>query len=59
VSWTAGSSGNLRAAEILHDQAPLYLRFGRNSIDAVVMSFHHHRDRLRACCQQGGPSIGD
>jgi hypothetical protein len=37
----------------------LYLRFGRGAIDAAVMSFHRHRDRLRAYCPQGGPNVSD
>jgi hypothetical protein len=37
----------------------LEARFGRNTIDAAVMSFYRHSDRLRAYCAQGGPGISD
>jgi hypothetical protein len=54
--WALATNENNQNQEIILN---LYLRFGRNTIDAAVMSFHRHRDRLRAYCPQGGPSIRD
>jgi len=53
--WALAPNENNQNHEILN----LYLRFGRGAIDAAVMSFHRHRDRLRAYCPQGGPNVSD
>jgi hypothetical protein len=53
--WALAANENNQNQEILN----LYLRFGRNTIDAAVMSFHRHRDGLRTYCAQGGPGISD
>jgi hypothetical protein len=53
--WALAVNENNQNQEILN----LYLRFGRNTIDAAVMSFYRHSDRLRAYCAQGGPGISD
>ena len=53
--WALAANENNQNQEILN----LYLRFGRNTIDAAVMNFHRHRDRLRSYCVQGGPNISD
>jgi hypothetical protein len=53
--WALAPNENNQSHEILN----LYLRFGRGAIDVAVMSFHRHRDRLRAYCPQGGPNVSD
>jgi hypothetical protein len=53
--WALAPNENNQNHEILN----LYLRFGRGAVDAAVMSFHRHRDRLRAYCPQGGPNVSD
>jgi hypothetical protein len=53
--WALAANENNQNQEILN----LYLRFGRHTIDAAVVNFHRHRDRLRSYCVQGGPNISD
>jgi hypothetical protein len=54
--WVFGTNGDNQHQEVLN----LYSQFGRKTVDAAVINFHRHRDRLPAfCMQQAGPSIAD
>jgi len=53
--WALAANESNQNQEFLN----LYLRFGRNNVDAAVMNFHRHRDKLRTYCLQNGPNVTD
>jgi hypothetical protein len=53
--WALAANESNQNQEFLN----LYLRFGRKRVDAAVMNFHRHRDKLRTFCLQNGPNVAD